>query len=202
MDIKYRVLSYQPEIEMIAVELTSADFPDQPYIERFSFPDFSREKLIDQIQAIASRYAGALTRIPDHPSELTIPESGTVEVEPELYLPYEPNPQYEERPEIDPWTQDLIPGEVTSPTQETVPWVVYELTAEEQALRIADAANNIRAERDYRLAFSDGIMSAPDCPVEDKEPWLEYRQALRDVPQQPDFPKQVIWPTRPMEKAQ
>ena len=197
MKVTYKVISYQPEIEQMAIELTSPDYPDKPYVERFSFPDFSQEKLIDHISAIASRYAGAVTRIPDHPSELTIPETGTMDVEPELYLPYEPNPQYEAEPEIDPWTQDLIPGEITSHTQETVPWVIYDLTPEEQADRLASAAAGIRADRDYLLGFSDGIMSAPDCPVEDKEPWRIYRQALRDLPQQPNFPKEVKWPKRP-----
>lgn len=27
--------------------------------------------------------------------------------------------------------------------------------------------------------------------------WADYRQALRDVPQQPGFPRNVIWPTKP-----
>ena len=102
MKVKYKVLEYLPEAEWIAVEFTHPDRPDEKWIKQFEFPDFTRkEKLIEQIHAIASRIAGQWTRIPDHPAELVIPESGTVEVEPELYLPYEPNPQYEEEPEWD-----------------------------------------------------------------------------------------------------
>ena len=196
MKVTYKVISYQPEIEQMAVELTSPDYPDKPYVERFNFPDFSKEKLMDHISAVASRYAGAVTRIPDHPSELTIPETGTMDVEPELYLPYEPNPQYEAEPEIDPWTQDLIPGEITSPTQQTIPWVVYDLTPEEVQARLDQAAEAVRNDRNWYLLQSDHIFCS-DVEVQDKEAWRLYRQALRDVPQQADFPKTVAWPEKP-----
>lgn len=32
---------------------------------------------------------------------------------------------------------------------------------------------------------------------EEKNAWIEYRQALLDVPQQPGFPHNIIWPTKP-----
>lgn len=35
-----------------------------------------------------------------------------------------------------------------------------------------------------------------DAPV-DREAWATYRQALRDIPSQPDFPLTVEWPTTP-----
>ncbi|NBW23522.1 MAG: phage tail protein, partial [Caulobacteraceae bacterium] len=37
----------------------------------------------------------------------------------------------------------------------------------------------------------------PDAPVADHEAWAAYRQALRDVPEQPGFPAQIEWPTAP-----
>ena len=44
---------------------------------------------------------------------------------------------------------------------------------------------------------SDGIF-APDSQVwGEMEDWLEYRQKLRDITDQPDFPKEVDWPRRP-----
>ena len=46
--------------------------------------------------------------MPSHSVNLTIPDSGELDVEPELYLPYEPNPQYEPEPEWDQWTQELL----------------------------------------------------------------------------------------------
>lgn len=198
MKVTYKVVDYRPEVEWIAIEFTHSDRPDEPWTEQFAFPDFTREKLIDHIRAVASRVAGSWTRISDHPAELSIPETGVVDVEPELYLPYEPNPQYEPEPTIDEWTQDLLPGEVTSPTQETIPWVVYDLTPEEVQSRLDGAAEAARNERNWYLLQSDHIFCS-DVQVEDRDAWLEYRQALRDLPTQPNFPKEIDWPKRPGE---
>jgi hypothetical protein len=59
-----------------------------------------------------------------------------------------------------------------------------------------DAA--VRTRRDVLLAATDWTQM-PDAPLteEQKLAWTAYRQALRDVPQQVDFPQTVIWPQRP-----
>ena len=197
--VSYEILDYQPDAEWIAVKF---DRPGQePWIEQFSFPDFSKEKLLDQFGAIACRLAGAWSRIPDHPKELSIPSKGNLEVDPELYMPYEPNIQPDPEPEWDQWTQDCLLGDITSPLQESIPWVVVDLTDEEIAERLAGAAQQARADRNFELAMTDGIVCAPDSTVEDKAPWLEYRQALRDVTNQPNFPKEIHWPTSPNYKG-
>ena len=197
--VSYEILDYQPDAEWIAVKF---DRPGQePWIEQFSFPDFSKEKLLDQFGAIACRLAGAWSRIPDHPKELSIPSKGNLEVDPELYMPYEPNIQPDPEPEWDQWTQDCLLGDITSPLQESIPWVVVDLTEEEIAERLAGAAQQARADRNFELAMTDGIVCAPDSTVEDKAPWLEYRQALRDVTSQPNFPKEIHWPTSPNYKG-
>lgn len=58
--------------------------------------------------------------------------------------------------------------------------------------------NEIRAERNRLLAESDWTQGA-DSPLsnEQKAAWATYRQALRDVPEQPGFPYDVVWPTQP-----
>lgn len=53
----------------------------------------------------------------------------------------------------------------------------------------------IRSQRNDLLTQSDWTQVA-DAPV-DKAAWSEYRQALRGVPQQEGFPRQVVWPTPP-----
>ena len=54
----------------------------------------------------------------------------------------------------------------------------------------------VRAERDRRLQASDWTQ-LPDVPLSTKEAWAAYRQALRDVTEQPD-PFNITWPaTRP-----
>lgn len=56
----------------------------------------------------------------------------------------------------------------------------------------------IRSERNYRLLISDWTQ-LPDAKLseEKKAEWVEYRQQLRDVPEQKGFPDDVIWPKEP-----
>lgn len=53
----------------------------------------------------------------------------------------------------------------------------------------------VRAERDSLLAGSDWTQVA-DAPV-NKQAWAEYRQQLRDIPQNFDSPDDVVWPAAP-----
>lgn len=59
-------------------------------------------------------------------------------------------------------------------------------------------AEELRARRDALLVASDWTQ-LPDAPLaaERRAAWQSYRQALRDVPQQPGFPGDVVWPTAP-----
>jgi hypothetical protein len=70
-----------------------------------------------------------------------------------------------------------------------------------QDIRNADQlAADSRRLRDQKLARSDWIVTRS---AERNEPvpseWAAYRQALRDVPQQPGFPETITWPTPPNE---
>jgi len=56
-------------------------------------------------------------------------------------------------------------------------------------------ANEVRTQRDALLADSDWTQVS-DAPV-DHQAWADYRQALRDVPQQAGFPTEINWPTKP-----
>lgn len=53
----------------------------------------------------------------------------------------------------------------------------------------------VRAERDKRLLACDWTQ-LPDVPLATKEAWAVYRQALRDITNQPD-PFNIIWPEPP-----
>ena len=74
-------------------------------------------------------------------------------------------------------------------------WEVLDATESEIQGRIADKANAIRAERDAKLVESDWTQVL-DAAV-DQAAWATYREALRDVPQQDDFPNTVVWPEQP-----
>ena len=59
------------------------------------------------------------------------------------------------------------------------------------------AAASVRRERNAMLAATD-YMGLADYPAKGGE--LEYRQALRDVPQQSGFPNAHAWPNKPNGK--
>lgn len=83
-------------------------------------------------------------------------------------------------PEVNALTQR---HEQTTPVQIdgkwTQVWQVVDLPEDQ-------AAANVRAERNRLLAASDWTQLA-DAPV-DTVAWAAYRQALRDLPDHPDFP--------------
>lgn len=71
-------------------------------------------------------------------------------------------------------------------------WVTRPPTEAETAAKAAE----IRRERDAKLLASDWIVARSyeqGIPV--PETWVAYRQALRDITQQPGFPWEVVWPT-------
>ena len=60
----------------------------------------------------------------------------------------------------------------------------------------------IRAQRNSLLTLCDWTQLS-DAPLTDgeKQEWAEYRQALRDVPEQAGFPDAVVWPSAPETEA-
>lgn len=55
--------------------------------------------------------------------------------------------------------------------------------------------NRARLQRDQLLADSDWTQ-LPDVPLATKEAWATYRQALRDLPEHPNWPdlNEADWP--------
>jgi hypothetical protein len=74
-------------------------------------------------------------------------------------------------------------------------WAVVAMNdAEKQAAKEA-TASAVRVQRNALLAQSDWTQCL-DSTV-DVAAWAVYRQALRDLPQQPGFPQEIHWPTPP-----
>lgn len=71
---------------------------------------------------------------------------------------------------------------------------VVDKTEEDFAAETASKAANLRAARDQALKASDWTQLA-DAPV-DKEAWATYRQALRDLPDDENWPN-VQLPNNP-----
>jgi len=69
------------------------------------------------------------------------------------------------------------------------------VAAKRDELIAAQPMKELRAERNRKLAETDWTQTA-DAPV-DQVAWQDYRQALRDIPQQAGFPTDITWPTKP-----
>ena len=86
-------------------------------------------------------------------------------------------------------------GNVPFTSEEEAAWDAKE--AEYAAGADDRAAAEVRTERDVKLAATDWTQVA-DAPV-DKTAWATYRQLLRDVPSQAEFPDTIAWPQEPAE---
>lgn len=82
-------------------------------------------------------------------------------------------------------------GDKVATTVESIP---EPTDAEKQAQREAAA----RSTRDYYLSLTDYLV-VNDYPItnQERDQVLEYRQALRDIPQSRSFPENIVWPEPP-----
>ena len=92
-----------------------------------------------------------------------------------------------DRPTYDAITQKIAQGTPTLVDGVwTVAWIVLDLPAD-------DAARNVRNHRSNLLEESDW-MAGSDVTMSDA--WRNYRQGLRDITLQSNFPS-VTWPSEP-----
>lgn len=70
--------------------------------------------------------------------------------------------------------------------------LTFRSAAEIQQLELESKEDEVRLERNKRISDTDWMMLS-DAPT-NKTAVEEYRQLLRDVPQQPGFPLDVVWP--------
>jgi len=99
-------------------------------------------------------------------------------------------------PAFDPATENC---NQTNPTLENGEWVmtwqVTPASAEEIAERLERKSAEVRQQRNDLLSVCDWTQLS-DVPV-DAAAWATYRQELRDIPEQANFPWGVIWPEPP-----
>jgi hypothetical protein len=84
-------------------------------------------------------------------------------------------------------------GNIPFTAEEEAEWDAME--AEWEAGADDRAAAAVRKERDKKLVETDWTQVA-DAPV-DATAWATYRQALRDIPDQEQFPTTIDWPVEP-----
>ena len=73
---------------------------------------------------------------------------------------------------------------------------VADMDDEAKAAKDAEQAKNVRADRNTKLAASDWTQGK-DIPDNVSSKWAAYRQALRDITAQAEFPWGAQWPTQP-----
>jgi len=89
------------------------------------------------------------------------------------------------------WVEKWVERDMFADTEEATK---SEQETAYQAELDAEAAKNVRFQRDRELAATDW-MALSDVTMSDD--WKTYRQALRDVPAQSGFPNSITWPTEP-----
>lgn len=75
------------------------------------------------------------------------------------------------------------------------PHHIFDWDAKVWCLCVDRAWSAVREARNARLKETDYLM-LEDAVVSNRDAWVGYRQALRDVTQQPD-PLRIVWPERP-----
>lgn len=106
--------------------------------------------------------------------------------------PVEPGPQ-------DPLCDRVRTAQLQSDGTWLEVWIDTPAPAAEIAERTSQQANVIRDQRNRLLSECDWTQ-LPDAPVNTAS-WTPYRQALRDVTKQPQFPWTVNWPSPPSTKS-
>jgi hypothetical protein len=106
---------------------------------------------------------------------------------------------YSDQPVVDVLTQRMVEIAPVYDGQSWIQqWAVEALPQDEIDARNAQQASSVRADRNARLAATDWrvIKALEDGNGLDFN-LAAYRQALRDVPSQPGFPWDIIWPEAP-----
>ena len=82
-----------------------------------------------------------------------------------------------------------------------IPYTTEEQTEYDTKKATWDAGENdrkaveVRAERNIKLSETDWTQITD--ATADKQAWATYRQALRNISTQAEFPNNVTWPTQP-----
>lgn len=82
------------------------------------------------------------------------------------------------------------------PRRPPQPWMSFLDGQWVDARTPAQRAVNAREQRNRLLTESDWTQM-PDVELATKSAWATYRQALRDITDQPGYPLDITWPTPP-----
>jgi hypothetical protein len=178
MNYTYEILDFVPVDSRARVVFEKEG--SLPYYKLFMLASFDPEEIKQQIEDYAPLVFNHWDKADVAPaiSPVTGKQSATFKKQKEILIE-------DPEPISDPITEMNV--EVVKETEDAI---VYTYPVETRPTE--DQAAVARSMRNYELgktdfhALSDRVMS-PEV--------REYRQALRDVPKQPGFPKNIKWPT-------
>ena len=197
MNLNWEIIDANPDYELLTVKYSNA--AGQEYWRNLNPMVWTRDAIVSLIEGHGPHVAAFFERGEQRktaPME-KLPESGTFTCDPQKYwLDGEiPPTVIPEQPEFDIFTQRIEMSE-QEPGDPEHTWTIIDLTPEEQAEMLAAIEGGLRMQRNQLLLESD-FFNFPDACVANVQDWLDYRQALRDLPTDPSWPRNVIWPTKP-----
>lgn len=147
-----------------------------------------------QLDSTDSEEVTAITFYDDSNGKIITSFFGNLEV-----FDFTPYSQYKSLPIVSsPLTQYIDGGQaVDMPAKPTPDSVFNYSTKQWENPSIQKGWEVVRNMRAIELAKSDWTQF-PDVQLPNKQQWIEYRQALRDVTLQPD-PFNIVWPVPPQD---
>lgn len=96
-------------------------------------------------------------------------------------------------PDYDSLTQYIVRVTPVPPGQNYVEYQIHNIIVPDEEL-----AGHAKVKRNLALTQSDWTQ-LPDAQLTELQiqAWRSYRQELRDLPEQPGFPKTISWPIKP-----
>jgi DNA-binding ferritin-like protein (Dps family) len=186
--INYKIKRIDPLSNAVSVVYSKEGKID--WHGRISLPyEWTEDQLyeaIDKLSEDAESYWLAL----DRASDVTISNSlleGTLK---DKVFEDRPVPTDEFIRDYDTAYQKVVRNISETDSTKTYGWEIVDYTVEELAANVRRKRAALLMQTDI-WAFSDRTMP---------EDIQNYRQALRDIPEQEGFPRDVIWPIKPLEE--
>lgn len=190
MEYNYQFLAVEPSDLYIQVKYSKEGFDD--VIRKLGATDFSLESLTNTAEYGAYFAVQSWEATKSTAKELVVP-AGVIHATYSEPVAQEVEERRTPPPEYNRLTQRVVEV-MNQPSEFLIEWTwdVIELSREEQVEALSAFEMEVRFDRDLRLSSTDSWMLS-DTP-EPTQAQLDYRQALRDVPQQSGFPQNVEWP--------
>jgi hypothetical protein len=191
MDYTYEFVAVEPRKLYVQVKYAKEGYED--VIRKLGAHEFTPEALALTAEFGAYEAITIWTALDNAPKTVAVP-TGPISATysepkaPEMVEVYNPCPDFDRFA----YRAEEVMNQVSDVLLEWN-WEIIPLTEEEKVEAVENEERVVRYMRQERLSATDYWMFA-DTP-EPTQAQLDYRQALRDVPQQSGFPQNIEWPT-------